>query len=95
MHKLLLLGNNQDNVAIAYKDNIREGEKYNIQMLDAKGTVKWNLKSGMIFIDHFNSILSSKNELLITANNAFYLIGNDGKIQKKSNLEEIIIEPKD
>lgn len=95
MHKLLLLGNNQDNVAIAYKDNIREGEKYNIQMLDAKGTVKWNLKSGMIFIDHFNSILSSKNELLITTNNAFYLIGNDGKIQKKSNLEEIIIEPKD
>ena len=94
MHQLLVLGNNKENVAIAFKENIREGEKYNIQMLDAKGNVKWNLKSGMSFIDHSNNLLSSKNELLITANNAFYHIGSDGKIKKKTHLEEIIIDPK-
>lgn len=95
MHKLIVLGNNGENAAIAYKENIREGEKYLIQLLDAKGTVKWNLKTNLGFIDNSNNVLSAKNELFITSNNTFHLIGADGKINKTINLEEITLEPKE
>jgi len=95
MHKLIVLGNNSENVAIAYKENISEGEKYIIQLLDAKGTVKWNLKTSLGLIDIANNALSAENELFVTSNNTFYLIGTDGKINKTINLEEITLEPKE
>lgn len=95
MHKLIVLGNNNDNVAIAYKENISEGEKYIIQLLDNKGNEKWNLKTNLGFIDNSNNVLSAKNELFVTANNTFYLIDTNGKITKTINLEEITLEPKE
>lgn len=95
MHKLIVLGSNNDNVAIAYKENISEGEKYMIELLDNKGSVKWNLFTNLRLIDHSNNTLSAKNELFVTANNNFYVIGTDGKINKTINLEEITLEPKD
>lgn len=95
MHKLIVLGNNNDNVAVAYKENISEGEKYIIQLLDNKGSVKWNLKTNFGLIDHTNNALSAKNELFVTANKTFYLIDTDGKITKTINLEEITLEPKE
>ena len=95
MHKLIVLGNNNDNVAVAFKENISEGEKYIIELLDNKGSVKWNLKTKFGLIDHTNNILSARNELFVTANKTFYLIGTDGKITKTINLEEITLEPKE
>lgn len=94
MHKLVVLGNNAENVAIAYKENIQEGEKYHVQLLDSKGVVKWNLKTSINIINN-NNLLSLKNETFIEANNNFYLIDNKGKVKTTFNLNEITLDPKE
>lgn len=95
MHKLIILGNNKENVAIAYKENIQEGENYKIQLLNNSGNVLWDLKTNTKFIASTNNSLSATNELLVTTNNVFLLVDKTGKITKKFNLDEIALDPKD
>lgn len=95
MHQLIILGSNKKNVAIAYKDNINEGEKYNLELLDNAGNSVWLTKTNFGAINKNNTILAPNNNLLINLTNYFYLIDSKGKINKTINLEEITLEPKE
>lgn len=93
-YKLSLIGYSSQNIAIAFKENIQEGEKYKVQYLNTSGHIQWTCKTPHEQIADGKGILSVTQGVLYATPLNYSWIDASGTLKKTFSLYDIAFDVK-